>query len=65
MVFGGRKFEKWKKENPSGIFEIFRVAQGSSMEMERILNQATNNECQKQIKKFIKESKELGILSKF
>jgi len=63
MVFGGKKFESWKQENPEGIYEAFRNAQGSSTEMERILNEQTNDECRKQIKDFINESKKLGLLS--
>lgn len=64
MVFGGRKFKHWKKQNPVGVYEAFRDAQSSSTNMERILNEKTNNECRKQIKDFINESKKLGLLVK-
>lgn len=55
------KFKKWK-ENPEGIYQAFTLANGSSVEMGRILNEATNNESREQVKKFIKDSKKLGLL---
>lgn len=64
MVFGGRKFRNWKKQNPEGIYGAFRDAGGNSTEMDRILNERTNNECRKQIKDFINESKKLGFYFK-
>jgi hypothetical protein len=63
MVFGDGKFKKWKKENPEGIYHAFTLAKGSSIEMGRILNDATNNESREQVKKFIKDSKKLGLLT--
>jgi hypothetical protein len=62
MVFGGRKFKNWKKNNPEGIYEAIRDARGKSTELDRILNERTNSECRKQIKDFINESKKLGLL---
>ncbi len=47
MVFGGRKFKNWKEENPGSIYKAFKIAKGSSIEIERILNDATGNECPK------------------
>ncbi len=62
MVFGGRKFNNWKEENPRGIYDAFKTSQGSSTEIERILNDATGNECRKQVKDFIEESEKIGLL---
>jgi hypothetical protein len=62
MVFGGRKFNKWREQNPDGIYTAFKEAQGDSQELERILKEKTSFQCNKQIKHFVRLSKKIGIL---
>ena len=62
MVFGGRKWNKWKTENSELLRDILKRSEGDADYMKQMLNDETNGKCKRQIGKFIKKNKKLGIL---
>jgi hypothetical protein len=63
-MFGGKKFKKWQKENPSGLAEAIAQTGGSAEAIEDLLNAQTDGECQKQVHEFIIGCVNDKILSK-
>lgn len=64
MVFGGRKFKKWKEQNRSLLQEIYIESLGDASLMEEYINMNTQGECRKQIREFMIQLYELGYFSK-
>jgi len=64
MVFGGKKFESWKQENPVRLANIYVQSDGDANVMENLLNQETLGECRKQIREFISKAYDLGYFNK-
>jgi hypothetical protein len=64
MVFGGRKFKDWKKQNPEGLVNIYLQSNGDANVMENSLNEVTMGKCRKQIREFMLKAADLGYFSK-
>jgi hypothetical protein len=64
MVFGDRKFKKWKKENPSALANLYLQSKGAPAILENLINSETGGECQKQVSEFIIKAHKLGYFSK-
>lgn len=64
MVFGERKFKKWKKEDPSALAHLYLEPKGDPAILENLLNSETGGECRKLVSEFIIKAHNLGYFSK-
>jgi hypothetical protein len=64
MVFGGRKFNKWREQNKRLLQEIYIESLGDASLMEEYINMNTQGECRKQVREFMIKLYELGYFSK-
>ena len=64
MVFGGRKFKKWKEQDRTRLGNIYLQSTGDASLMENLLNNETRGECRKQVREFMLKAYELGYFSK-